>query len=126
MEGLGVAVGRLNVEVQYILSNSQLGIERNCSFVAIVCLNIDDMDAPRNSYLPELLVHGCSHAPPAVLFFDRKIIDVQLCPSLLELRKNISSDAADHIRFFECCDGNECTAGQQLAQVSVIRLRCGV
>ena len=58
-EGLGVTVGGCDIEVKYVLSSAQLGVQGNCCVVAVIRLHEDDVDAAlgRSSFDP--LDHCC-------------------------------------------------------------------
>src|SRR5918994_6135417 len=92
----GLARRRINpdVEMQNVLANPKLLVERDRRVVAVIGLNVDDPGAAPGGDLAQVLDEGGRDALAAMLRADGKVIDVHLAPGPLELVELIGDEPA--------------------------------
>jgi|KBSSwiStaDraftv2_1062776.scaffolds.fasta_scaffold04783_19 hypothetical protein len=122
MEALGAAFGGSDIEVENVLSDSQLRVKSDCRLVTRIGLNIDDIDTPSVGKPLKFFDHRSGDAHAAMDFIDCQVVNVDLGSSLLEFRKHICGEAAHHFGPGQRRYGNECSIGEHLPEIEVIRL----
>jgi hypothetical protein len=80
--------------VQYIFTVAEFCVERDCSLIAIVRLNVYDPRPPLAGDLAQVSNERRSHPLAAIRFVDREIVNVDFAPVLLKLVQLVRNKSA--------------------------------
>jgi len=110
--------------VQYIFTVAEFCVERDCSLIAIVRLNVYDASSALAGDLAQVVNERRSHSLAAILLLDREVVNVDFAPVLLEFVQLVRNKSAYNSAMRERDQRNDVFLFEQPLKISG-RRSCG-
>jgi len=106
--------------VKYFLARSELLVEGDCRFVAVVSLDVDDPSAALLGNLAQTPNQRGSDSLSAMRLGDSEVVDVDLASRALELVELLGNEPADDFLNYERDERDHMFLLQQSAEIRIV------